>query len=190
MTIPLRPPTRHLPPPSPPPGPRRPASRAPGAASPAPVPTTAFCPCRRLPRHRHSQQPTQRHPRDPRTHRATQRPTQWRGWTARGTTITASPGAAGRRVAGAASQAVEAAASPTEVGAVSRTVRDAAFRIGEGAVGETWRVRGVHHGELVASARGRRSSCGGSLEEMASRDEMRRRWWRTEMMWIYGLAGL
>lgn len=160
MTIPLPPPTRHPPPPSPPPGPRRPASRAPGAAYPAPAPTTAFCPCRRLLRRRHSRRPTQRHRLDPRTHRATQRPTRWRGWIARGMTTTASPGAAGRQAAGAASQAVEAAASPTGVAAVSRTVRGAAFRIGEGAVGEIWRVRGVHHGELVASARGRRSSCG------------------------------
>ncbi|KAL6412830.1 hypothetical protein AUP68_04039 [Ilyonectria robusta] len=39
-------------------------------------------------------------------------------------------------------------------------------------------------------ARDRRSSCGGSLKEMAPRDEMRRLSWRTEMTWIYGLAGL
>lgn len=186
--IPLRPPTRHPPPPSPPPGPR-PATRAPGAASPAPAPTTASCPCRHLLRHRHSQRPTQRHRRDPRTHEATQRPTRWRGWTARGTTIAASPGAAGRRVAGAASQAVEVAASPTGVGAVSLTVRGAAFRIVEGAAVAIWRVLVVHHGELVASARDRRSSCGGSLKEMAPWDEMRRLSWCTEMMWIYGLAG-
>lgn len=93
-------------------------------------------------------------------------------------------------MAGAASQAVEVAASPTGVGAVSPTVRGAVFRIVEGAAGEIWRVLVVHHGELVASARDRRSSCGGSLKEMAPRDEMRRLSWRTEMTWIYGLAGL